>query len=239
MAAFSDIGIWIGALTGGLLSFFSPCVFPLIPVYLGYLAGNDFAGAAGCDVGELKVHQRKLQINVVFFVAGISTVYVSLGFLSGSIGMLLAAYRSVILQVSGLLVIIFGLIQLRFLTLDCLQQEQRLQMRKMSSGILGAYLLGLLFSFGWTPCIGPILSSILLLSSSENAGYAGLLLLVYSMGFGLPFILISFFTSQFLQYYQRMYPYFEKIRIAGGILLILMGLLLFSDQLNLFQRLLD
>jgi cytochrome c-type biogenesis protein len=235
MAAFSDIGTWIGALTGGLLSFFSPCIFPLMPVYLGYLAGNNFGG----DTGEPRFYPHKLQINVLFFVAGISTVYVSLGFLSGSIGMLLAAYRSVILQVSGIVVILFGLIQLQVLTPACLQQEQRLQIKRVSSGMLGAYLLGLLFSFGWTPCIGPILSSILLLSSSENAGHAGLLLFVYSMGFGVPFIVISFFTSQFFQHYQKLYPYFEKIRIAGGILLILMGLLLFCDQLNLFQRILD
>lgn len=235
MAAFSDIGTWIGALTGGLLSFFSPCIFPLIPVYLGYLAGNNFGG----DAGDPKIYPYKLQINVLFFVAGISTVYVSLGFLSGSIGMLLAAYRSVILQVSGIVVILFGLIQLQVLTPAYLQQERRLRIKRVSSGMFGAYLLGLLFSFGWTPCIGPILSSILLLSSSENAGHAGLLLLVYSMGFGVPFIVISFFTSQFLQHYQKLYPYFEKIRIAGGIMLILMGVLLFCDQLNLFQRILD
>lgn len=235
MAAFSDIGTWIGVLTGGLLSFFSPCIFPLIPVYLGYLAGNNFSG----DAGDSKIYPYKLQINVLFFVAGISTVYVSLGFLSGSIGMLLAAYRSVILQVSGIVVILFGLIQLQVLTPAYLQQERRLRIKRVSSGMFGAYLLGLLFSFGWTPCIGPILSSILLLSSSENAGHAGLLLLVYSMGFGVPFIVISFFASQFLQHYQKLYPYFEKIRIAGGILLILMGVLLFCDQLNLFQRILD
>lgn len=237
MSDMSTVISLFGALVGGLLSFFSPCIFPLIPVYLGYLTGNDNLEILRVDEDSTatRVAKRVLQINVLFFVAGISTIFFILGFFSGSIGVWLIQYTHIILKVAGLGIIIFGLIQLNLLKFSFLQQEKRLQLKTMGNGHISAFVLGMAFSFGWTPCIGPILTSILLLASTQGSGmYSGLLLIFYSLGFGIPFLLITFFTSNFLKHYKSVYPYFEKVKIVGGILLILMGILLFTDNLTIF-----
>jgi len=239
----NDIGTIVslfGAIAGGLLSFFSPCIFPLIPVYLGYLVGNDRLQILQMDEdgAATQAAKRVLQVNVLFFVAGISTIFFILGFFSGSIGVWLIQYTHIILKVAGLGIILFGLVQLGILRIPFLQQEKRLQIRAMGTGHLSAYALGMAFSFGWTPCVGPILTSILLLASTQGSGvYSGVLLFFYSLGFGIPFLLIAFFTSTFLKHYKNFYLYFEKAKKVGGVLLILMGLLLFSDNLNILLKL--
>jgi cytochrome c-type biogenesis protein len=238
----SDTGIVVslfGAITGGLLSFFSPCIFPLLPLYLGYLSGNGSLEVLQLheDRAVTQAAKRALQVNVMFFVAGISTVFLTLGFFSGSIGVWLMQYQPIILKVAGLSIISFGLIQLNILKIPFLQQQTGLQFKTRGKGHLSAYVLGMAFSFGWTPCVGPILTSILLLASTQGSGlYSGMLLFFYSMGFGIPFLLIAFFTSTFLKHYKKVYPYFEKIKIAGGILLIIMGILLFTNNLTIFLR---
>ena len=236
---FSNIASFLGAITGGILSFFSPCIFPLIPVYLGYLSGNATLSIILSDEDGMakQAAKRALQINVLFFVLGISTIFFILGFLSGSIGAWFLEYQPIILKVAGVGVILFGLIQLTILKLSLFQQERRLSLRNMGKGYLGAYVLGMAFSFGWTPCIGPILASILLLASAQgNELYSGVLLIFYSLGFGIPFLLIAFFTSTFLKHYKNFYPYLEKVKFIGGILLIIMGILLFMGNLNVFLR---
>lgn len=240
MSDFSSMASLLGAVIGGLLSFFSPCIFPLIPVYLGYLSGNDTLRIILSHENNAakQAAKRTLQINVLFFVAGISTVFFILGFLSGSIGVWFLEYQHNILKVAGLGVILFGLFQLDIINIFLFQQEKRLPIKKMEKGFVGAYMLGIAFSFGWTPCIGPILASILLFASTQtNALHSGVLLFFYSLGFGIPFLLIAFFTSTFLKHYKFYYPYFAKMKIAGGILLVIMGILLFTDNLTIFLRL--
>lgn len=239
MSNFNDIASLFGAIAGGLLSFFSPCIFPLIPVYLGYLSGNDALNTILSDENSMnrQAARRVLQINVLFFVAGISTIFFILGFFSGSLGVWFQEYLPAILKAAGLGVILFGLLQLNIIKLSLLQQEKRLTFKNRRQGYLGAYILGMAFSFGWTPCIGPILASILLLASAQgNALYSGLLLIFYSLGFGIPFLLIAFFTSTFFKHYKNFYPYFEKVKIIGGLLLVIMGSLLFMGNLNIFLR---
>ncbi len=239
MSNFSDIAFLFGAIAGGVLSFFSPCIFPLIPVYLGYLSGNDALSTILSDENSMtrQAARRVLQINVLCFVAGISTIFFILGFFSGSMGIWFQEYLPVILKAAGLGVIFFGLLQLNLIKLSLLQQEKRLTFKNGKQGYLGAYILGMAFSFGWTPCIGPILASILLLASAQgNALYSGFLLIFYSLGFGIPFLLIAFFTSTFFKHYKNFYPYFEKVKIIGGLLLVIMGSLLFMDNLNIFLR---
>ncbi len=238
MSDFSGTASLLGAIIGGLVSFFSPCIFPLLPVYLGYLSGNEGISSISNENSMARqTTKRALQINVLFFVAGISTVFFILGFFSGSIGIWLLEYLPIILKIAGLSVMFLGLIQLGIVKISLLQQEKRLPFKKMGKGHLGAYVLGMAFSFGWTPCIGPVLASILLLASTQgNALYSGVLLIFYSLGFGIPFLFISFFTTTFLQYYKHFYPYLEKVKMAGGVLLIIMGILLFTDNLNIFLR---
>ena len=238
MSDFSGTVSVLGAIIGGFVSFFSPCIFPLLPVYLGYLSGNQsISSESNEDSMAGQASKRILQINVLFFVAGISTVFFFLGFFSGNIGIWLFDYLPIILKISGLSVMFFGLIQLGIVRVSLFEQERRLPFKKRKKGYPGAYVLGMAFSFGWTPCIGPILTSILLLASTQgNAMYSGGLLIFYSLGFGIPFLLISFFTSTFLQYYRNFYPYLEKVKMAGGVLLIIMAALLFTDNLNIFLR---
>ena len=236
---FSNIASFLGAITGGILSFFSPCIFPLIPVYLGYLSGNATLSIILSDEDGMakQAAKRALQINVLFFVLGISSIFFIMGFLSGSIGAWFLEYKPIILKVAGIGVILFGLVQLTILKLSLFQQERRLSLRNMEKGYLGAYVLGMAFSFGWTPCIGPILASILLLASAQgNELYSGVLMIFYSLGFGIPFLLIAFFTSTFLKHYKNFYPYLEKVKFIGGILLIIMGIFLFMGNLNVFLR---
>jgi cytochrome c-type biogenesis protein len=239
MSDFNGIASLFGAIAGGLLSFFSPCIFPLVPVYLGYLSGNDALSTILSDENSMtrQAARRVLQINVLLFVAGISTIFFILGFFSGTMGVWFQEYLPFILKAAGLGVILFGLLQLNVIKFSLLQRERRLSFKSRKQGYLGAYILGMAFSFGWTPCIGPILASILLLASAQgNALYSGVLLIFYSLGFGIPFLLIAFFTSTFFKQYKNFYPYFEKVKILGGILLIVMGSLLFTDNLNIFLR---
>jgi cytochrome c-type biogenesis protein len=239
MSDFNGIASLFGAIAGGLLSFFSPCIFPLVPVYLGYLSGNDALSTILSDENSMtrQAARRVLQINVLLFVAGISTIFFILGFFSGTMGVWFQEYLPFILKAAGLGVILFGLLQLNVIKFSLLQRERRLSFKSRKQGYLGAYILGMAFSFGWTPCIGPILASILLLASAQgNALYSGVLLIFYSLGFGIPFLLIAFFTSTFFKHYKNFYPYFEKVKILGGILLIVMGSLLFTDNLNIFLR---
>ena len=231
--------IFFGTLLGGIISFFSPCIFPLLPVYLGYLAGDDELFAMpDMDKSAYKVRQRSLQWNVLLFVAGISTVFITLGFLAGTLGNLLIEAMPVLAKGAGVLVIIFGLLQLGLIQLPFLQQERRVIFSGRQGGWVKAYMLGLAVSFGWTPCVGPVLSSILLLAATQGGAMgAALLLVVYTVGFCLPFLAISLFTSVFLRHYKKIYPYFGCIRITGGILLIGMGILLFTGKLNILQAL--
>lgn len=228
-----------GTLLGGIVSFFSPCIFPLLPVYLGYLAGDDELYAMlDADKSIYRAKQRKLQLNVLLFVAGISTVFLTLGFLAGALGVWLIEGMPVLAKGAGVLVIVFGLLQLNLIRLPFLQQDRRVALDSRQGGSFKAYTLGLAVSFGWTPCVGPVLSSILLLATTQGGAMnASLLLFVYTLGFCLPFLVISFFTSVFLRQYKKIYPYFGFIRIVGGILLIGMGFLLFTGKLNILQGL--
>lgn len=231
--------LFFGTLLGGIVSFFSPCIFPLLPVYLGYLAGDDELFAMpDRDKSAYRARQRKLQLNVLLFVAGISTVFITLGFLAGALGTWLIEVMPVLAKGAGGLVIFLGLLQLNLIQLPFLQQDRRLAFDSRQGGCVKAYTLGLAVSFGWTPCVGPVLSSILLLATTQGGAMnASLLLFVYTLGFCLPFLAISFFTSVFLHHYKKIYPYFGFIRMVGGLVLIAMGILLFTGKLNILQGL--
>lgn len=235
----SSVELLVGTLVGGVLSFFSPCIFPLLPVYLGYLSGEDeLFSLQDADRAANKQAQRKLQRNVVAFVAGISTVFIILGVFAGALGAWLIESVPVLVKVAGIAVVILGLFQLNMINLPILQQGRKFVFSGGQGGYARSYVLGLAFSFGWTPCVGPALSSILLLATTQGGALnAALLLFVYALGFGFPFLMISFFLGVFFQQYKKLYPYLEGMRMAGGILLIIMGILLFTDQLNILQGL--
>ncbi len=205
------------AYIAGLFSFFSPCIFPILPVYFSILS-----------TGE-----KSSVFKTIFFILGLSTAFVLLGFGAGLIGGILSSdYFRII---SGVIIIIFGLVQSEILKIPFLERTKVLEIQGDRGGIVGSYLLGFGFSLGWTPCIGPILASILFISGSgEDVVYAGLLMLVYVLGLATPFLIISFSSKYFLSKLSFIKKYLGKIKRVGGVIIILMGVLLIFNQLNIF-----
>jgi len=216
------------AFAAGVLSFLSPCVLPLIPSYLSLIGG--------VSVQELAERQRsRVFLRTLLFVLGFSVVFIALGVLFSGTGGFFTGATQIVNIVAGSLVILLGL-NFIFNFWKFLNFEKRLHMRSSPAGGLGALLLGMAFGAGWTPCVGPILASILFLAGSSAKILQGTLLLaVYSLGLGLPFILAGLFFSQFLGARERMKRYFATLRIVSGAFLVFIGLLIALGRLQRFN----
>lgn len=214
----------------GILSFFSPCILPLIPIYFGFLAGN---GKKIDEFGNISYNQKKVFLNTIFFVLGISMSFFILGVSFTTLGDILFNNKELITKVGGILIIILGFFQLGIVKLNFLQRERRIEYNENKINVLVAFITGFSFSFAWTPCVGPILSSVLIMASTlENKLAGNILIIVYSLGFIIPFLFLGIFTTKILTFFkekQKFLKYFNKI---GGILLIFMGLLMLSGYTN-------
>lgn len=217
-------GFLISVFGAGLLSFFSPCVLPLLPVYLGYLATSD----ASVDMPSRTTSYSK----ALAFISGLSVSFFLLGFGAGAVGHFINSH--IFFLICGAVVVLFGVHQTGLLSISYLNRDKRIPVRfNPRNGPGGAFLLGLLFSFGWTPCVGPILGAVLGISSQQgNMLAGGWLLLVYSLGLSLPFLALAFGSQYLLEKVKGIYPHFGKIRLAGGILIILMGIWMLHNQLS-------
>ncbi len=211
----------------GALSFFSPCVLPVVPLYLGYLA----AGAK-----EKSGRRRRILINTLFFVLGISFAFFLLGLGFSAVGRFFSGNRALFARLGGILVILLGVYQLGiFGSSTALSQERRLPLRidRLAMGPLPALLLGFVFSFAWTPCVGPALTGVLLLASSASNTAAGFGLIgIYTLGFVLPFLAVGLFTDRLLALFQRHQKAMRITVRAGGVLLILIGVMMFTGWMN-------
>ena len=188
---FSDLYIYLGVALAGLVSFLSPCVLPLVPPYLGYLGGTTVSQAATAE-GIDNAVWRRIVIGSVFFVLGFSTIFVGFGAAASAFGQLIATYKSGLSVLAGLVIIVFGLHFLGLVRIPLLYVDARYHGEVGSASHLGAYVLGLAFAFGWTPCIGPILSTVLAVAASEATLSTGVTLLAaYSLGLGIPFVLAA------------------------------------------------
>jgi cytochrome c-type biogenesis protein len=225
-----DVGI-IGAFLGGILSFVSPCVLPLVPPYLCYLAGVSLRELE--DGGASSRTSSRILLSAAAFVLGFSTVFVALGSVSSLIGRMLAQYLPELAVVAGIVIILAGLHFLGVFRLLLLNREVRFHVRQKPAGLVGAYVVGLAFAFGWTPCIGPILMPILALAGVEDTVAEGaFLLFVYSLGLGVPFVLAAAFAPFFLGWasrFRRRLPIVEKT--MGGFL-VLAGVLFITGQMT-------
>lgn len=216
----------------GLLSFFSPCVIPLIPIYMSYLAGN---AKQVSEDGTLHYQRGKVFLHTLFFVLGISFAFFILGMSFTALGTFFKSNQLLFTRIGGILILLLGLVQVGFLELKFLQREHKFHINLADREVtpLLALLMGFTFSFAWTPCVGPALSSVLILASGSSSRLTGnLLVLIYTLGFIIPFLILGLFTTgtlNFLKGHQRLLRYTVK---AGGILLIIIGIMTFTGWMN-------
>ncbi len=216
----------------GVLSFFSPCIIPLIPVYMGFLAGN--AKKTGED-GKITYERKKVFFHTLFFVFGISFAFFILGMSFTALGNFFNSNKLLFTRIGGILILILGLFQLGIFNFSFLQKERKIPLNLTNKEVnpLIALILGFTFSFAWTPCVGPALSSVLIMASgAKSAATGNLLVIVYALGFVLPFLLLGLFTTQvlaFLKSKQKLLKYTIK---AGGIILITIGIMTFTGWMN-------
>lgn len=217
----------------GLVSFFSPCVLPLLPLYIGYLSGG--TRSVGED-GRIYYKRSKVMVNTIFFVVGVSFAFFLLGFGVSALGHFFNRGQLLFAKIGGIIVILFGLYQLGFLgTSTVLGREHRLPFRldKMAMSPVTALIMGFTFSFAWTPCVGPALATVLIMAASaatKATGYA--LIGVYTLGFILPFIIVGLFTTTLLDFFKKHGQFVKYTVKIGGILMIIMGLLMFTGKMN-------
>jgi cytochrome c-type biogenesis protein len=222
---------YAGAFVAGLLSFLSPCVLPLIPSYISYITGLSFADLQAQHPSHLV--RRKTFIHSIGFILGFTTVFVLLGASATMIGSLLQQHATTIRKIGGMLVFLFGVHVTGLVPLGLLLGEKRISVRNKPAGYAGSFLVGLVFAAGWTPCIGPILASILMVAANEERVIQGvILLLLYSLGLGIPFLLSSLALHQFLSLFNRFKRFIRLFEIITGVFLMLIGILLFSNWLS-------
>lgn len=221
------------AFLAGLASFLTPCVLPLVPGYVSLISGVGIEELKAQEAGVL----RRVMVNSVAFVLGFSIVFVTLGALSTEIGQLAQQYKALLAQVAGVLVIVFGLHLTGILRIKALYADKRLHGVKGGTTPWGAFVIGFAFAFGWTPCVGPILSGILVIAAAQSSIGKGILLLtVYSLGLAVPFLLTALGIERFMKFYVGFRRYMHGVEIASGALLIALGLLLVSGKFTVLSR---
>jgi cytochrome c-type biogenesis protein len=218
------------ALAAGVISFLSPCVLPIVPPYLAYMGGVSLS-----DMSSESAARRRAVIAALFFVLGLSTVFLILGFTASAFGAFFLQNQVLFAQISGVVIIIFGLHFIGLFRIGFLDQEARLDAGDKGGSSFGAYVLGLAFAFGWTPCIGPQLGAILSLAASEGSVTRGTVLLgIYALGLGLPFLLAAMFITRAMGLMNRLKRHMKLIERVMGSLLILVGLAMLTGAFSWF-----
>jgi cytochrome c-type biogenesis protein len=226
----TDISYWT-AFGAGLLSFFSPCVLPLVPAYIANLAGASAVDADTRDVWHTLLHS-------IAFVLGFSILFILMGASAGLIGSVITAYADLLRIISGIIVIIFGIFLIAAMKIPWLNYEKRMHVQgARNPGYLRSLLIGAAFAVGWTPCIGPILGSILFIASyTQETAKGALLLAVYSLGMGIPFLVIGLAWSYVVPFWKGITRHLGLISVVSGILLIIVGILMLTGQLMWLSR---
>ena len=221
---------YAGSFLAGLISFLSPCVLPLVPPYLAYMAG--------VSLGEMSDDERppavsaKVVLTSIVFVLGFATVFVALGASFSYIGSFVTEYFQILSYVAGAIIIVFGLHFLGLFKIGFLYREARFQVANKPLGLVGAYVMGLAFAFGWTPCVGPVLTAILFVAGNEaDAMHGGLLLLAYALGIGIPFIIAAMFAGQFMRFMTKFRSQMGMIEKIMGVMLVVTGVLFLTGEM--------
>ena len=213
------------AFGAGFISFLSPCVLPLIPGYISYISGE--------SLGDIVEKQKKVILKTVLFSLGFSLVFISFGATASLIGNILLENSNTLRIIAGIIIIVFSLQLIGILNLNFLNQEKRFQTKNYSNNLFFPVLVGAAFGFGWTPCIGPVLGSILTLAAVESSIGKGILLLsFYSLGLAIPFILSGYGISKFLAFSKNFRKNIRIVSISGGVILLITGILILTNKLQ-------
>ena len=222
---------YFGSFIAGIVSFLSPCVLPLVPPYLAYMAGVSISDMS--DDERPPAVSAKVVITSVFFVLGFATVFVALGASFSYIGSYVSEHFDILSYIAGVVIIIFGLHFLGVFRIGFLYREARFQVASKPLGYFGAYIMGLAFAFGWTPCVGPVLTAILFVAGNEAEAMRGaLLLLAYALGIGIPFIIAAVFAGQFMRFMTKFRAHMGKVEKVMGVLLILTGIMFLTGTMQ-------
>jgi cytochrome c-type biogenesis protein len=226
------------AFGAGLLSFVSPCVLPLVPSYISYITGLSLERLS--DASERQRFRKTIIVNSLLFIAGFSSVFIAFGASASFIGQILIAYQDHIRRIGGLLIIIFGLYLLGVLNLNFLATEKRLHFTNRPAGFVGSFLIGVAFAAGWTPCVGPVLGTILLYASTTESLTSGVALLAsYSLGLGLPLFLTALGVDRFLSYFKQVRAYLWGVSTVSGVFLVVVGVMIYANTLTMITSFLE
>lgn len=221
-----------GAFLAGLLSFLSPCVLPLVPPYLCYITGYTLDDLADRK-DEARVNSAEVIVAALLFVAGFSAVFVAMGATASAIGQVLRDHMSLLAKLSGIVIIFMGLHFLGLFRIGLLYRQAQFQPEVRQASLVGAFVIGLAFGFGWTPCIGPILAVILAIAAStDSVGQGTALLAIYSAGLGVPFIAAALFLGQFLNFLRRFRRHVPKVERVMGLLLVATGIMFLTGSIQ-------
>lgn len=222
---------YFGAFIAGLLSFLSPCVLPLIPSYITYLTGLSFADLQA-EHPTHKVRQTAM-LHSLAFILGFTVVFVLLGASATLVGSFLNQHAGFLRKAGGILIVLLGVHVTGLIPISMLLGEKRITLHRKPAGFAGTFLVGIAFAAGWTPCIGPILAAILMVAATEENVYHGIiLLLIYSLGLGIPFFLSSLAMHQFIVMFQRFKKYIRMFEICTGVFLVLVGIMIYFNWLS-------
>ena len=216
------------AFGAGFISFLSPCVLPIIPGYISYITGK--------KLDEIEKNKNIVLIKTVLFSFGFSFVFISLGVAASALGNILLFFSSELRILAGIIIILFSLQLLGFLNFDFMNKEKRIETKSYKNNYIFPFIVGAAFAFGWTPCIGPVLGSIIALSATEATVSRGVLLLsFYSLGLAVPFILSGYFMNRFLSSKKGFGKYYGRVTKTGGVILLITGILILTNQIQIIS----
>ncbi|RVT85829.1 cytochrome c biogenesis protein CcdA [Rhodobacteraceae bacterium CCMM004] len=232
-----DVSVW-GAVLAGLLSFLSPCILPMVPFYLSYLAGGSVQQAAAGGAALAPQVRTRAIVASLFFAAGVITIFVGMGATATAFGQMVREWFGVLRWIAAAIIIAMGLHFLGVIRIGVLYRQFRADAGDTANvSLIGAYVIGLAFAFGWTPCVGPVLAAILFTAAGQNSAAEGAtLLLFYGLGMTLPFIAAAAFVGPFMRWMQGFRRHLGKIEKAMGVLLIVFGLLIATDTMNVIAN---
>lgn len=232
-----DISLFI-AFAAGLLSFVSPCVLPLVPSYVSYITGLTMEELTN-ETTRARVRSTII-LNSLLFIAGFSAVFIAFGASASLAGQLLLTYQDFIRKLGGVLIVVFGLYVMGLLKLKFLMAEKRVHFTRRPAGYIGSFLVGVAFAAGWTPCVGPILGTILLYASTTDSMMTGVKLLSsYSLGIGLPLFITALAVDSFLNYFKKIKAYMYTISVVSGVFLVVVGVMIYTNSLTLLTSALE